>query len=159
LLSHTHLPVVSACLAFVADTGCRLGELHSLEPGDFIQTPLGYVAKVTGKTGARLVPVTRSAAEALIPHLPLKMSPWWLCRLMSRGFEEAGIKGSTHTLRHTFATLWEGDEFALQRIMGHAKIETTRIYRNLKTDRLSIQHNQFSPVARLPVGAQQIAMI
>ncbi len=159
LLIYPHSPRIAAALLFLADTGCRLGELHHLDADDFIPTPAGYLAKVCGKTGARLVPVSKRVVEALAPLLPFPYHLHRLGKLTSKAFREAGVKGTAHTLRHTFATLWEGSEFALQRIMGHSDMKTLRIYRNLRTEMLSIQHNQFSPVARLPGSAMQMAMI
>jgi integrase/recombinase XerD len=159
LLNYPHCPRIAAALLFLADTGCRLGELYNLTPDDFIPTPQGYLATVNGKTGARLVPVSRGAVENLLPHLPFPYSKYRLCRHVSKAFSEAGIKGTAHSLRHTFATLWEGSEFALQRIMGHSDMKTLRIYRNLRTEMLSTQHNQFSPVARLPSSAMQLSLV
>ena len=159
LLNYPHQPRIAACLLFLADTGCRIGELHSLEADDFIPTPHGYLAKVNGKTGARLVPVSRTIVDMLRPHLPFPVGVLRLGRLIVHAFHDAGVPGSAHTLRHTFATLWEGSEFALQRIMGHSDMKTLRIYRNLRTEMLCTQHNQFSPVAKLPSSAQQLVMI
>ena len=57
-----------------------------------------------------------------------------LVRMFSRRLEELGIRSpekTPHALRHTHATaLWEGGmrELALQRRLGHASPESTRIY-------------------------------
>jgi integrase/recombinase XerD len=56
-----------------------------------------------------------------------------------------------HLLRHTFAIHWlrsGGDLITLQRILGHASIETTRIYlRSLAVADVHRAHRRFSPMA------------
>jgi integrase/recombinase XerD len=146
LLSYPHTAKVKAALLFLIDTGCRVGECCYLQPSDFSETPWGYVVKVNGKTGERYVPVSYETYQAMMKVLPFGFQKHWLSELISRAFKEANVKGTAHTLRHTFCTLWEGDPFALQRIVGHARISTTLLYRHLKTAQLSRQHNEFSPL-------------
>ena len=52
-------------------------------------------------------------------------------------------------MRHTFDMqyiLKRGDVFSLQRIMGHRRPETTKIYANMSTDLVAQQHRKFSPM-------------
>jgi len=69
--------------------------------------------------------------------------------------KKAGIEGkrlSPHTYRHTFAKQYlmaGGNLFALQTIMGHTKLETTRKYVHLLTEDIQKQHRQFSPLDNL----------
>ena len=146
LLSFPHKAKIKASLLFLADTGARLGELARLNPGDISQNHVGYIAKVNGKTGFRYVPISWDTCNALVNYLPLGWTTDWLGRLISTAFDDAYVVGTAHTLRHTFATLWKGDEFALQRIMGHSTIVTTVRYRHLRTEQLIEQHNQYSPL-------------
>ncbi|MFH1141374.1 MAG: site-specific integrase [Chloroflexota bacterium] len=85
----------------------------------------------------------------VLDHYPFGKDSEQLRRMTKKAFIRAGIKGSAHTLRHTFATLWAGDEGTLQRILGHRNIQTTMRYRHLRTQVLSQQHEQFSPVAAM----------
>lgn len=146
LLSYPHKPVIKASLFFLADTGARLGELYNIKPEDFKETPFGFTVSINGKTGIRIIPVSREAMQSLLKVLPFPYLKHRLGRKISLAFKEAGIKGTAHTLRHTFATLWGGDEIALQKIMGHSNMETLTRYRHLKTYILSTQHNKFSPL-------------
>ena len=50
-----------------------------------------------------------------------------------------GYKGSTHTLRHTFATTMYNetrDILLVQKLLGHASIESTQIYTHIVNDRV-----------------------
>jgi integrase/recombinase XerD len=57
-----------------------------------------------------------------------------VARLFARAADRAGIREpwlTPHALRHTHATrMWEGGmrELTLQRRLGHASVESTRIY-------------------------------
>lgn len=63
-----------------------------------------------------------------------------------------GLRGkrfSAHIWRHTFAKsflLNGGDVFSLQEILGHADVDTTRVYINLDTQDLKQQNNKFNPL-------------
>ena len=146
LLSYPHRPIIKACLLFLTDTGCRVGELATLKPENLIETPQGYIAKVRGKTGERLVPISIEVYTSIRNYLPLPFTAYRLRRKMTEAFKDAHVPGSALTLRHTFATLWQGDELILQRIMGHAYLTTTQIYRHLRVQSLVEQHNQYTPL-------------
>lgn len=146
LLAFPHTPKIKTALLFLIDTGARIGELTWLKKEDLSETPWGPVARISGKTGARFVPLSQETYTALLTNLPLDYSMWWMSRLVTRAFRDAHVKGSAHLLRHTFATLWEGDELVLQKIMGHAHLSTTQLYRHLRTKTLSAQHQQYSPL-------------
>jgi len=60
-----------------------------------------------------------------------------------------GEKVSSHTWRHTFAKnylLNGGDVFSLQKIMGHADLETTRGYLSLNDEEMKLQHARYNPL-------------
>ena len=71
-----------------------------------------------------------------------------------RIFARAGVtrKMGSHTLRHTFATLYlrsGGGVRHLQEILGHSRIETTMIYVHLAGRDIQADHAQYSPVSTL----------
>ena len=146
LLTFPHSAKIKTALLFLIDTGARVGELASLRKEDLSETPWGYIARLDGKTGVRLVPISNETYRALRDNLPLGYSSNRLRRLISRAFDDAYVTGSSLKIRHTFATLWEGDELVLQKIMGHAHLSTTLIYRHLRTRTLSAQHHEYSPL-------------
>ncbi|MBU1173298.1 MAG: tyrosine-type recombinase/integrase [Proteobacteria bacterium] len=146
LLAFPHKPKVKTGLLFLADTGARVGEAANLALRDLNETPFGFVTRVSGKTGDRIVPISTETYQALIKYLPFGYSPYRFRRIISRAFKDAMVRGSGINLRHTFATLWLGDELILQQIMGHSHLSTTRIYRALRTELVSAQHHQYSPL-------------
>lgn len=152
LLIYPHRADVKAALFFLADTGARPGELWGLQLDDISKTPLGYIAKITGKTGTRIVPISAVTYHLLEGVLPFRYSKWRLRRLISIAFDNAKISGSAINLRHTFGTFWAGDELVLQQIMGHAHLSTTRIYRQIRIGTMVEQHYKYSPL-KLAMGS------
>lgn len=159
LLRFPHPVAIKTALLFLADTGCRIGELSSLQPDDLSQAPWGYLAKVNGKTGERLVPVSPEVYHGLLRQLPFPYTSYRLRRLVSQAFHNAHVPGSAHTLRHTFGTLWQGDELVLQAIMGHAYLSTTKLYRHLRTQTLSEQHYKYSPLKMVLYSSKEMNML
>jgi len=142
-------PIVRMAATFLADSGARLGELFNLTINDLVETQWGYVAYISGKTGRRLVPISYETYHNLMITLPIKITKHRLGRKIALAFKEAGLEGGAHRLRHTFATYWEGDETVLQRILGHAHLSTTLIYRGLRLGKMVEQHNKYSPLKTL----------
>ena len=57
------------------------------------------------------------------------------------------VRVSPHTFRHTMAKYYilaGGDIFSLQRILGHSSMETVRIYVEMFSNDVSMQHSKFS---------------
>lgn len=146
LLSYPHLPIIKAALLFLIDTGARLNEALCLTINALSETPWGFSAIIKGKTGTRTIPISYETYHSLMTNLPFNYTKHRFARKIKEAFKKAGVKGSALTLRHTFATLWEGDELVLQQIMGHAHLSTTRIYRHLRMKTLSEQHHQYTPL-------------
>lgn len=73
----------------------------------------------------------------------------------------AGVKVTPYHLRHTFALHFirnGGDAFALQKIMGHAKLDMTRVYVNLGSDDIALKHKQATPLHNF-IGNKRIKNI
>lgn len=79
-------------------------------------------------------------------------------QILRRLAEKAGITGvrcSPHTLRHTFATNFVrngGDVFTLQRILGHANIETCMVYVHMSGKHIQESMLRYSPIDRMERG-------
>lgn len=116
---------------FVANTGLRRGELKAFaDKGDHIVIASSQEART--KSGKwREVPLNRNgraALDALGGRIPLLGSS------VNRAFQQDlpdGYGGSPHSLRHSFGThhAIKGTPIrVLQKLMGHARIQTTEIY-------------------------------
>ena len=150
-----------AMLELLYATGMRVSELVGLG-ADAVRLEEGYV-RVTGKgQKERLIPLGRSAAQAVAHYLRegrpglLKgkvskalfissrqkaMSRMGFWKLLRRYALKAGITKdiSPHKIRHSFAThlLDRGADLrAVQAMLGHADLSTTQIYTHVDTKRL-----------------------
>lgn len=59
--------------------------------------------------------------------------------VVTNAIHKLGFKGSTHTLRHTFASIMYDetrDILLVQKLLGHASINSTQIYTHLVNDRV-----------------------
>lgn len=156
-----------ALLAVLIYQGLRRAEVLGLQLGDVDLEEMTLLVR-RGKGGtSRLLPLAESAADALADWQEMRpdcassalfttrgghpMSIKDLQRMFRRTVARAGLReGITlHTLRHTFATLLlrEGvDVRTLQRLLGHASIETTALYLHLDTEDLR------GAIGRHPLG-------
>ena len=146
-----------AILTILIYQGLRRAELLGLQLGDVDLDGMMLLVR-RGKGGrSRLLPLAERAADALTDWLEIRpdcttaalfvtrggrsMSVVDLQRMFRRTVDRAGLReGITlHTLRHTFATmlLREGvDVRTLQRLLGHASIETTALYLHVDAEDL-----------------------
>jgi len=159
-----------AMLELLYATGMRVSELVSLG-AEAIRLEEGYV-KVKGKgQKERLIPLGRSAAQAVLAYLqggrPLllkgkaskalfissrqkAMSRMGFWKLLRRYALKAGISKdiSPHKIRHSFAThlLDRGANLrAVQAMLGHADLSTTQIYTHVDTQRLRKVYDDAHP--------------
>lgn len=140
-----------AALSLLLFAGLRRSELLGLRVGDVdLQQRTLRVRVGKGQRG-RVLPLAEAAAEAVADWLELRpegtthdallttrggaaMCATDLQRMFKRTVQKAGIvrEGLTlHKLRHTCATLLLGegvDIVAIQRLLGHASIESTAVY-------------------------------
>lgn len=149
-----------AILILMLYQGLRVGEVPALRLGDVgLQD---RTLRVAGKGGReRLIPLHPRTAEAITDYLqhwdgrrgPVRyedplfwtldgkpMSREAVRRAVTRHLRRAGIPGATpHALRHTFGTRLarrEVDTLLIARLMGHARLDTTRIYVHLDQGQL-----------------------
>jgi integrase/recombinase XerD len=140
-------------------TGIRVGEALQLKTKDLIPEEDVYLIRIVGKGNkARVVMIRQS-------HIREYLNEWLLLRrcegdllfcnkkgtpltqaYVSRNVEpilmDAGIrkeKNGAHMLRHTFATmlyLKKKDLVLVQEALGHASLDTSRIYTHFDKERL-----------------------
>lgn len=126
--------------------GLRRGEIARVHTSDLTPDLVGYSLRVKGKGGrVRNVPLH----PALVTDLTMAepgylfpgrdnghLSPDWVGKRLK---QLLGPGWSGHTLRHRFATeayAAERDLFAVQRLLGHSKPETTARYTAIPDDSL-----------------------
>ncbi len=156
-----------AIISLLFGTGIRKGELLRLTVLD-IHLDESYVT-VNGKGNKqRIIPLTQSIKRSLKRYLGVRHSnvcPFLfitrdgsaikdgcLREVFRRLKEELGMSGkrfSPHTIRHTFAKMFllnGGDLFALQKILGHEDISTTKMYVDYTEKEMNVQMQQCSPL-------------
>ncbi len=90
----------------------------------------------------------RPADALFLGRLGRKLSRKTVWRSFKRLAALAGLDGTAHTLRHSFAThLLSGgaDLRSVQELLGHADIATTQIYTHVSQDALRRVHNTLHP--------------
>jgi integrase len=143
-------------LSLLLDTGIRLGELMSMR-WEWVGEDTFWVS---GKTGKREIPLSEWMRFALVGvELPWRsarggsLTAKGMYLAVRRCLQRAGVrKGGPHLLRHTFARLYicaGGDQFSLQRILGHSDVRTTSIYVALEMRDVVAQHRRYSPLVGL----------
>ena len=164
-----------ALLETLYGTGVRVGELASMNIDDCDFQAAS--ARVLGKGGKeRVVPLGRSAVEALEAYLPERRGllatakegdadALWLSRhggrLSIRQVQNIVRRHGTlgagrsdlhpHAMRHTCAThlLDAGADLrAIQELLGHASLSTTQRYTHVSVDRLMEVYDRAHPLAR-----------
>ena len=162
LLYASESPRDLALIIALLDTGVRVGEITALKRGDVSEEGI----QIFGKTGARFVPISPDVFKLLGEvgdenHIwigrvaPLTVHGVSLA--VRRTMYKARLtppKAGPHTLRHTFALRFirmGGSVAVLQRLLGHASVQSTMIYVRMCDRDLIEQHRLFSPTKGLGI--------
>lgn len=132
----------------VLANGARIGEACNLERASFM--PDADLVRIKGKTGERIVPVSRLARHMVLALPGDKPFPYHIqtySHWVSAAFRAVGLQGSAHSLRHTFCSLWKGDIISLRAITGHTSVQMLENYRHRKVEEAARQHVNHSPLA------------
>jgi site-specific recombinase XerD len=142
-----------AILMLAYSAGLRASEIVRLKPDD-IETERGLIRVHRGKGAKdRYVPLSRVALAALRAYAAAhRVGPWIFnggrpdrhltTRAVQNMLQEAkakagiGRRATPHTLRHSFAThlLEDGTDLRhIQKLLGHARPETTALYTHVAT--------------------------
>ncbi len=126
--------------------GLRVSEAAALDWSDIDTERMR--ARVGGKGDkTRSVPIHPILLDALLPNTGGNVvtgggqphSAASLQRKVNRAMQRAGVDATFHQLRHRFGTMTygaTGDPLAVAAAMGHASLETTRIYAAVSDDAL-----------------------
>ena len=147
-------PYIAAAIRLLIFTGCRLGEILTLEwtSVDLAKGRLVFEKHKTDQHGAKIIPLNAPAQELLanlprqegnpyvivgeVPgnHLINLQKPWRRIRALA-GLDDVRI----HDLRHSFASFAVGAGLSLPIIgglLGHKSVQTTARYAHLAHDPL-----------------------
>lgn len=139
-------------ISLFLSTGCRLSELVGINLTDIKGNELTLRGKGNKQRKVYLTETLQAYLQDYIKIRPrLKDSALFVSergnrvhkttiqRLIKTVFEHAGIEGSTHTLRHTCATLMydNGEDLrTIQEALGHADLSTTQIYTHVSNKKV-----------------------
>jgi len=159
-----------AMLAFLADTGVRVGGLVSLQIDKLLLPDLQAVIVEKGDK-ARIVVYTKYTRALLALWLDRRKvrseyvwtNPKTGDALTASGVEQvlrrlkksAGVTGrvNPHSFRHAFAREYlsaGGDAIRLARLIGHSDVNTTAAYYAIfSPDELASMHEAYSPLKRM----------
>ncbi|WP_457598603.1 tyrosine-type recombinase/integrase [Hydrogenimonas sp.] len=152
-------------------TGIRVGEALSLTRRDLIPEGDVYLIRITGKGNkARIVMIKRTHIDGYLKEwlqiaeckgeylfcnrkgTPLTQA--YVSRMVEKILMKAGIrkeKNGAHMLRHTFATmlyLKKKDLVLVQEALGHASLDTSRIYTHFDKERLKEAASVMDEIAK-----------
>lgn len=149
------------------DTGLRVSELCSLTRDNVLWQQKALRIKGKGgpfgkKSKVRVVPLSPRVLTLLEPYFALNdsmpLGPRAVQKLVKRVTNHAGItkEVTPHVLRHTCAVnlIQRGMSLpAVQRILGHDRLETTAIYLNLTQEHVLQEYQQ--KIGRSPFNGYQ----
>jgi integrase/recombinase XerD len=156
-------------MLFLLDTGARIGEVLKLRISDINLDDL--LVTLDGKGGKqRIVPFSfelRKAVHRYISDFNRKPESLLFATMAETELGRRNVlrdvkvlcnslgfnppRRTLHATRHTFATGYlrrGGNVFALQRVMGHSDLETTKRYAHMTTADLQAVHERVSLLSR-----------
>ncbi|MCR4942411.1 MAG: tyrosine-type recombinase/integrase [Campylobacter sp.] len=148
-------------LKIIIFTGIRVSEALNLKRKDITEEGDLYIIRIRGKGNKyRIVMIKRHLIETLLDCIAInyinkegflfvnrkggRLTQAYVSRIVEQILFKAGIrkeKNGAHMLRHTFATLLykkQKDLVLVQEALGHASLNTSRIYTHFDNDKLKL---------------------
>jgi len=131
---------VMVALALFA--GLRVHEIAKLDPGDVRRTDNGdaYLYVIGKGKRERRIPLAPELEQLLARYSWPTCTPSAVTVRVRDALRRAtGHPYTAHQLRHTFATMLlesGADLLTLQRLLGHASVQTTQVYADVSVERL-----------------------
>ncbi len=143
-------PEVRLLLFVLADTGARIGEIVSLLSEDILDDAI----RVNGKVGQRIIPISPQVRQMLLDTgrqgRIFPRSVFRYRRLISLAFRDAGVPGTAHLIRHSYAALWDGSDMALKTQGGWASWKMVEHYASgRRVEKAKEEHEKHGPIAKL----------
>lgn len=169
-------------MLLMLDTGIRPGEALKLCISDFRNNEIHVRAEIAKNKRERYLPISPIVSTAIRKFVSIRHPLWdneagilfcgfhgkQICTAaLHKSFreyaKEMNVDISPYHLRHTFALYFcrnGGDAFALQKLMGHTRLEQTLTYVNLVKGDVSEAHDKFSPLGKfLNTGEKRIVKV
>jgi len=164
------------------DTGIRPNELLQLRIPDidFVNNQINVREEYSKTRQLRVLPISEQVAQGIRRLIASRHSDWSndtpvFCsfsgnRLSTHNLQEKfreysaliGVNVTPYSLRHTFATWFirnGGNVFALQKLLGHTKLDMSQVYVNLVQADIKRSHNECSPLLRLFAKENRVGRI
>ncbi|MFC2586822.1 MAG: tyrosine-type recombinase/integrase [Campylobacter sp.] len=142
-------------------TGIRVSEALNLKRKDITEEGDLYIIRIRGKGNKyRIVMIKRALIESMLDAIAInyinkegylfinkkgtRLTQAYVSRVVEQILFRAGIrkeKNGAHMLRHTFATLLykkQKDLVLVQEALGHASLNTSRIYTHFDNEKLKL---------------------
>ncbi len=142
-------------------TGIRVSEALNLKRKDISEDGDLYILRIRGKGNKyRVVMIKKHLIENLLQNIAINyinqdghlfvnrkgtpLTQAYVSRIVEQILFKAGIrkeKNGAHMLRHTFATMLykkQKDLVLVQEALGHASLDTSRIYTHFDSDKLKL---------------------
>lgn len=142
-------------------TGIRVSEAINIKLGDISEENDLYVIRIRAKGNKyRIVMIKKELIQTLLNNIEINymnkdsylfvnkkgtpLTQAYVSRIVEQILFKAGIrkqKNGAHMLRHTFATLLykkQKDLVLVQEALGHASLNTSRIYTHFDSDKLKL---------------------
>ena len=154
---------------YMLATGNRLSTMINLKIQDLDFDSGMITLHVTKSKKAQIIPMSHALVDILVEYLQIRggqPDDYLFCNVYGEQANKKCVqdaiaayntkrgveKHSIHLFRHTFAKMWilnGGDVFRLQKVLGHADLNTTRNYVNLYSTEIQENYEQFSPLDNL----------
>lgn len=159
-------------LSLLLSTGLRRSEYLGLKVSD-VDIAGGFIRVIGKGDKERIVPISKALGLILRQYIKARDeylkgyadTPYFIISKYRRKLSKygnnsifrnlridlklTGKRFSAHTWRHTFAKAFllnGGDVFTLQELLGHADVETTKVYVNLTNRDKEIQNRKYNPL-------------
>lgn len=142
-------------------TGIRVSEAIGIKLGDISEENDLYIIRIRAKGNKyRIVMIKKELIKDLLNNIPINyankdsylfinkkgtpLTQAYVSRIVEQILFKSGIrkqKNGAHMLRHTFATLLykkQKDLVLVQEALGHASLNTSRIYTHFDSDKLKL---------------------
>lgn len=162
---------------FLLNSGCRASTIRSIKNCDVDLDQRQVLTRHNKNKKVQVIPLCRQMATILREYQQIRGgSPeeYLFCTECGEQLDESALrqaiarynqsrgvaKTGTHLFRHTFARKYlmdcGGNAFALQKLLGHSTLKTTKIYCNIFDADVAKDFDTFSPLAQIHQPQERI---